>query len=114
MARDMAGVLSAGITAFVSRMRRPSRRDALLIRDPSALGFVVGPGSAEQRYTLHRVRHTRETSSADQLPHHPLAAGPEACLQHLLVDLADAGHRQLVDEFMCFGACAEPFLLSPG
>jgi hypothetical protein len=33
-----------------------------------------------------------------QRPHHPLAPGPEAGLQHLLVDLADDRHRQFLDE----------------
>jgi len=32
------------------------RRGALLIRGPHSAS--VGPGSAEQRYTLHRVRDT--------------------------------------------------------
>jgi len=32
------------------------RRGALLIRGPHSVS--VGPGSAEQRYTLHRVRET--------------------------------------------------------
>jgi len=32
------------------------RRGALLIRGPHSVS--VGPGSAEQRYTLHRVRDT--------------------------------------------------------
>jgi hypothetical protein len=34
----------------------------------------------------------------DVLPLHSFATGPEARLQDLLVDLADAGHRQFLDE----------------
>src|SRR5262245_59670985 len=30
--------------------------------------------------------------------YHALFPGPEFCTQHLLVDLADAGHRQFLDE----------------
>src|SRR5258708_22329529 len=59
------------------------------------------------------------------LSHHPLAADPKASFEHLLVDLADAGHRQLrhkfdvlwrmrravtrfheVDQFLRVGPCA--------
>jgi hypothetical protein len=43
----------------VPRMLRSAprlRRDALLIRGPHSA--AVGPGSAEQRFTLHRVRDT--------------------------------------------------------
>src|SRR5205085_9864459 len=40
--------------------------------------------------------HRRENHEATlgPLSHQPLASGPKTCLQHLLVDLADAGHRQ--------------------
>jgi hypothetical protein len=37
------------------------------------------------------------------LSDHPLAPGPEARLQHLLVDLADPGHRQLRDGYSTSG-----------
>src|SRR4051812_16111641 len=50
----------------------------------------------------------RTASSA--LPHHPLATGPKARLQHLLVDLADAGHRQLGDELDVFWRVRRTFL----
>jgi hypothetical protein len=45
----------------VPRMLRNAshlRRGALLIRGPQTL--EVDPGSAEQRFTLHRVRDTEE------------------------------------------------------
>src|SRR6266478_4899196 len=37
------------------------------------------------------------------LTDHPIAADPEACPQQLLVDLADAGHRQLGHELDVLG-----------
>src|ERR1044071_6627179 len=37
-------------------------------------------------------------SNYKALPHHTAATGPETGFQHLLVDLADAGHRQFGDE----------------
>jgi len=42
----------------------PLRRDALLIRGPS-VSRHMGPGSAEQRCTLHRVRDTSATAEPD-------------------------------------------------
>src|SRR5207237_10492800 len=43
---------------------------------------------------------THPLSLHDALPisHHPPASFPIACAQHLLVDLADAGHRQRSEE----------------
>src|ERR1700728_1883056 len=43
--------------------------------------------------------------------HHPLAAGPESCPQLLLVDLADAGQRQLRNELDAFGRVSGPLSL---
>src|SRR6266581_1851431 len=80
----------------------PLRRGALLIRDPAS--GTMGPGSAEQRKECCAASGTRE------LPHHPLAADPEARLQHLLVDLADAGHRKVLDELDVFWRVGRAFL----
>jgi hypothetical protein len=50
----------------------------------------------------------------NSLSDHPAAPDPEARLEHLLVDFADAGHRQYRDEFLCLGAWAEPFRAKEG
>jgi len=45
----------------------------------------------------------------NSLSDHPAAPDPETRPEHLLVDFADAVHRQFRDEFYVLGAWAEPF-----
>jgi hypothetical protein len=56
----------------VPRMLRNAprlRRGALLIRSPHTL--AVGPGAAEQRFTLHRVRDTKAIAKKRSLGSDP-------------------------------------------
>src|SRR5260370_138621 len=64
-----------------------------LKQEPGPDIVIMGSGSL--------VAQLAEAGLIDQY-HHPLAAGPKTCLQHLLVDLADAGHRQFLDELDVF------------
>jgi hypothetical protein len=54
------------------------RRGALLIRGPRLHNESVDPGSAEQRYALHRVRDT--DAKADETTHHQHALARLMCI----------------------------------
>ena len=62
--RDVPWMLRSAVSAF-TRVFDAVGFAAWCAADPGSIGSVtIGPGSAEQRYTLHRVRDTKRDCAA--------------------------------------------------